>query len=331
MSDEGPRVRWFAPDKPENISVGRQRIATHLQNYGFSVDLSGTTVGIVRHALRVREQYDVVIGTTRAGAIAGTAVGCITGKPVIVDHVDPIRQLRETHSWPIAWFVQVTEDFAFTLADTVMYVYEGECARVSRYATETVKTNLGVEYERFANPNPEIVESARDRLDDLSIRDKVAIYVGGLEPIYHIEELLAAMANLPDWSLVMIGDGSLRDAVGDAAAKHETVLYLGTVPHEAVPGYLRAADVGISLVDDPYTLKVLEYGAAGLPVVQAAGRAEDRFGSMVEYCDPIPVEIADAIHRAGDQGRNGELKSFAADFDWEEIADDYREAITIVT
>lgn len=326
----GTRIRWFTPDKPANISVGRQRIATHLRDDGFAVDITGTTVETIRVALQERRQYDVVIGTTRAGAIAGIAIGRTTGKPVIVDHVDPIRQFRETYSWPLTTLIQLAEDIAFALADSVVYVYEVERARVTRYAKKTVKTDLGVDYERFANPDAEIVETAWHQLDDLPLRRKVAIYVGGLEPIYHLEELLAAMSSLTDWSLLIIGDGSLRNTVGDAASEKENVHYLGTVPHEAVPGYLQAADVGISLVDDLHTLKVLEYGAAGLPVVQAAGRAEDRFGDLVEYCYPEPKSIADAIQRAGDHELVGEMQSFSADFDWRRIADDYKEAITSV-
>lgn len=328
MSQEKPRVRWFTPDKPENISVGRQRIATHLRDDGFAIDVVGTTVETVRAALQERRQYDVVIGTTRAGALAGTAIGYITGKPVVIDHIDPIQQFWNTHPWPIAAPVQLAENVTFALADAVLYVYQKEAARVTRYASKSQKTDLGVDYERFVNPDPAVIETARNRLSDLANREKVVIYVGGLEPIYHVEELLDAMSHLPDWSLVVVGDGSLRQAVEEAASKLENVDYLGTVRHEAVPGYLQAADVGVSLVDDPHTLKVLEYGAAGLPVVQAAGRAEGRFGDLVEYCDMEPKHIADAIERAGGREPDGALRSFAADYDWGEIAGDYKREIT---
>jgi len=98
VTQVNPKVRWFTPDKPDNISVGRERIASHLrQNEGFNVDVVGTTLTTVRTAIRERDRYDVILGTTRAGAIAGTLIGRVTGKPVIVDHVDPIRQFRENN------------------------------------------------------------------------------------------------------------------------------------------------------------------------------------------------------------------------------------------
>ena len=125
----------------------------------------------------------------------------------------------------------------------------------------------------------------------------------------------------------MLGEGSLRESVEKAADRRENIHYLGLVPHEIIPGYLHLSDVGMSLVNDPHTLKLLEYGAAGLSVVQAAGRAEERFGDLVEYADPNPRSIADAIERAENQDNLDELQSFAAQFDWEGISEDYQEVL----
>lgn len=324
------RLLWLTPDKPENVSVGRRRIADHLEERGFEITLRGTTPRTVWRSLRERERYDAVIGTTRAGAFAGTLLKLLGRRPLVVDHVDPIRQFAATHPGWLATVVRLLEDASFAAADRVLYVYEEEATRVGRYAGDAVSTDLGVEFERFADPDPDAVEAARDRLDDLDVRENVAVYVGGLEPIYHVESMLTAMEHLPDWSLVVVGDGSLRDAVARAAAERRNVHYLGSVPHEAIPGYLHAADVGVSLVDDPHTLKVLEYGAAGLPVVQAAGRAEERFGDLVAYCEPTPEGVADAIERAGDRDADESLREFAAGFDWGEIADDYERSLKSV-
>lgn len=327
MSQDRNRIRWFTPDKPDNISVGRQRIATHLRQEGFDVDVVGTTVTTIRTAFAEYDQYDQLVGTTRAGAIAATVIGVVTGKPVVVDHVDPIRQFRENNSQFLHLPVQLAENVAFSLADSVLFVYEEERERVSKYAKRCVKTDLGVDYARFSNPNPEITDSAREHLSEYELQENVAIYVGGLEPIYHVDELLSAVSNLPDWSLVVLGEGSLRDSVEKAAGQQENIHYLGLVPHETVPGYLHLADVGVSLVDDPHTLKLLEYGAAGLSVVQAAGRAEERFGDLVEYADPNSGSIADAIERAGERDNLNGVQSFTAQFDWKGISEDYQEVL----
>ncbi|WP_239641860.1 glycosyltransferase [Haloterrigena salina] len=142
---------------------------------------------------------------------------------------------------------------------------------------------------------------------------------------------MAAATELDEtWTLLVLGKGSLSDYVERAAASHENVVYPGTVPHEDIPGYLHAADVGVCLVDDPHMLKVLEYGAAGLPTVQVRGRAEERFDGLVEYCDTTPEGIARAIERASDSDRTTALQSFVREFDWADIADTYKKTITTV-
>ena len=328
MTQANPKVRWFTPDKPDNISVGRERIASHLrQNEGFHVNVVGTTLPTVRTAIRERDRYDVILGTTRAGAIAGTLIGRVTGKTVIVDHVDPIRQFRENNSPFFSIPVRIAENISFALAELVLYVYEEEYDRVSRYASQHMKTELGVDYRRFASPNSEIIDSVQDQLSEYELRENVAIYVGGLEPIYHIRELLMAMSYLPDWSLIVLGEGSLRGMLEEVDADQENIHYLGLVPHETIPGYLNVADVGVSLVDDPHTLKILEYGAAGLSVVQASGLAEERFRERVEYADSDPRSIADAIRRAGERENVEQLQSFISEFDWKQIAGDYVDAL----
>ena len=330
MSQQNSPVRWFTPDKPENISVGRQRISSHLRTVGFDVKTVGTTPETIQEAIVERNQYEVIIGTTRAGAFAATLVGKLTGKPVIVDHVDPIRQFRETRSVVASIPVRVAENVCFALSDCVMYVYEEERPRVERYAQEIRSTSLGVDYDRFADLDRDAVESARNRLSSLPLRDNIAIYVGGLEPIYHVTELMDAMESLPEWSLIVLGEGSLRNAVEQTESERENIHYLGTVPHEDVPGYLALADVGVSLVDDPHTLKVLEYGAAGLSVVQLAGRSEERFEGLVEFTRAEPEAIARAIENAARNGSDSTLASFAAEVDWEDVASDYAEALKSV-
>lgn len=318
-------VLWLTPDKPDDISVGRRRIAAHLSESRFSVTLRGTTPGTFLQSLRDGRHYDVVLGTTRAGAIAGALVKVATGTPLVVDHVDPIRQFAETKPRPLATLVRWLEAAAFRVADHVLYVYEEEEQRVRQVATAT-KTDLGVDFDRFANPTSDSIAQAEEAFKEC---DNVAIYVGGLEPIYHIHELLEAVSKLEGWTLFVLGTGSLSDLVDRAASTCDNIIYPGTISHGLVPGYLHAADVGVCLVDDPYTLKVLEYGAAGLPTVQVRGRAEDRLEGLVEFCDPDPTSIARAIERASG-AESTCLKSFAQGYDWAEIAETYGRIITTV-
>lgn len=321
------RILWLTPDKPKNISVGRRRITAYLRNRGFDITLRGTTGRTFVRSFREFGQYDAIVGTTRAGALAGMVLSSVHRRPLVVDHVDPIRQFEETHPTWLSTLVRRLENDAFTAADHVLYVYDEESERIDRHASRTTQTALGVEYGRFSEPDETVVAAARKEIDSLDFNGRIAIYVGGLEPIYHVRDLVEGVELLDNWSLLILGDGSLSEEIRTIDTEKDTVAYLGTVSHEAVPGYLHCADVGVSLVDDPHTLKVLEYGAAGLPVVQRKGRAESRFGDRVEYADTTPESIATAIERAGERGSDDRLQTFAAGFDWAEIADDYEESL----
>ncbi|MFD1512912.1 glycosyltransferase [Halomarina rubra] len=323
------RVCWLTPDKPEHISVGRRRIADCLEADGFDVTLRGTTPATLRETLGERSRYDVVVGTTRSGALAGLTTRAL-GTPLVVDHVDPIRQFETTHPRWLATGVRLAENVAFRVADHVLYVYEEEARRVRRYARAATKTDLGVSFERFADPPADVVERARSRLAEAGVEGNVLVYVGGLEPIYHVEAMLDAARHLDDWTFVVLGAGSLESTVERAAREHENVVFLGTVDHAAVPGYLHAADVGVSLVDDPHTLKVLEYGAAGLGVVQARGRAEERFGEHVAYADPTGPDVARAVREAGERADSAAFRAFVEQFDYERVAATYGKVLEAV-
>lgn len=322
-------VLWLTPDKPENISVGRQRIADRLEQRGFDVTLRGTTARTAYRSFQERQKYDAIVGTTRAGAIVGAGIRLSGGPPLVVDHVDPIRQFEETHPRYLAAAVRVGEALAFHVSAATLFVYEEERKRVERYASRAVKTDLGVEFDRLADPDDAVLDRVEDKLSRFDLREKVLVYVGGLEPLYNVEELLAAAKLLDSWSLVVAGGGELEPTVRRA---HDgaSVVFLGTVPHDEVPGYVALADVGISPVDDPHTLKVLEYAAAGLPVVQLDGRARTRFGDWVTYCDPTPDSIARAVEEAADADPTP-LREFAERFDYSNIANTYARVIKATT
>jgi glycosyltransferase involved in cell wall biosynthesis len=247
----------------------------------------------------------------------------------VVDHVDPIEQFSKTHPRLLAMIVRLGENVAFTLANTTLFVYDQERSRVERWSSDTIGTNLGVEYERFANPSSRSLKAAHTILDERDLADDIAIYVGGLEPIYNIRTLLEAARLLEGWTLLIIGTGSLIEEVRKADRGSDSVCFVGTVPHETVPGLLAASDVGVSLVDDAHTLKVLEYGASRLPVVQLDGAARGRFQESMEYCTADPDQVADAIRRAKAR-ETATLGKMSKGFDMSEIAESYMEAIDSV-
>lgn len=101
-------------------------------------------------------------------------------------------------------------------------------------------------------------------------------FAGSLKPWHGVESLVRALPGLSETvHLLLVGDGPQRDAV-EALARALNVTprlrMAGAVPHERMPDYLAAMDVAVAPYEaqpDFYfsPLKVIEYMAAGLPVV----------------------------------------------------------------
>ena len=133
-----------------------------------------------------------------------------------------------------------------------------------------------------------------------------------------------AMERLPEWEFVVLGDGSQREQLEQV--RREDVHYLGTVQHELIPGFLHQSTVGISLVDDRNTLKLLEYGPAGIPAVSVKGDAETRFSGLVQFCSLDPRAVAKAIQQARMSNNVDAYQKFVQQFSWRSIADQYEQA-----
>ena len=262
--------------------------------------------------------------------MAGLVLAILGRVPLIVDQIDPFKDFEAQVSWPVAKGVLLIENLAIRYADHVLYVYDSELPRIQQYTNDYSQTDFGVEYDQFADPDPIILSRAMDRLpDDLS--ENVLLYVGGLDPIYHIEEMLQTMDYLEDWTLVILGAGSLEDRVKRATTERDDIVFLGTVPHDEIPGFYHVADVGLCLVDDARTLKVLEYSAASLPVVHLDGAARERFGDIFEYCDADPRDISEAVRRAANSDTSDATRhQIAQTYSWTAISEDYLAALDTV-
>lgn len=128
-------------------------------------------------------------------------------------------------------------------------------------------------------------------------------FVGTLKPWHGVDVLVEAMTilrrRIPDARLLLVGDGPRADAVLEMASRSQVpVEHTGAVDPEAVPAHLARMDVACA----PYPaegavayfspLKVLEYLAAGVPVVASAvGQLPELLdhgscGVLVEPGDP---------------------------------------------
>jgi glycosyltransferase involved in cell wall biosynthesis len=110
-------------------------------------------------------------------------------------------------------------------------------------------------------------------------KEKVLISVGRLAPEKNWDTLLRAFARVyprhSELRLVLICDGPARTALETLAAElgvADRITFLGSLPFESVPCYLKAADAFVfASVTETQGLVTMEAMAAGLPIVAVNG------------------------------------------------------------
>lgn len=114
--------------------------------------------------------------------------------------------------------------------------------------------------------------------------EKIIISVGRLVQEKNVRTLMKAavivLKNHPDARLALIGDGPLQKEltkIGREAGVAEQVTFVGRVPFQEIPAYLKAADVFcFASITETQGLVTMEAMAAGLPVaaVDASGTSD---------------------------------------------------------
>jgi glycosyltransferase involved in cell wall biosynthesis len=168
------------------------------------------------------------------------------------------------------------------------------------------------------------------------------VFAGAFRSWHGVVHLCAALARLHAagdhrFGAVLIGDGPERPAAERAARGVPGVVFPGAVAHDAMPGWLAAADIGVAPFDPMKhaplrlgfywsPLKIFEYMASGLPVVAPAlprlGRLIEhgREGLLYDAADPRALDRAlgalgdaDARRRMGRAARERVVREFSWD------------------
>jgi glycosyltransferase involved in cell wall biosynthesis len=164
-------------------------------------------------------------------------------------------------------------------------------------------------------------------------------FVGSMKAWHGVHLLLDAFAAVrekrPEARLVLVGtgpeDASLRRRAGmpDLAG---SVAFTGHVPHEQVPGLLKRFDVAVApYLPQPdfyfYPLKVVEYLAAGVPVIYSEqGDLADligpaglpfQAGSADQLADRVLTVLNDEVLRSA---LGKEAVGRTAGYDWDTVA-----------
>jgi glycosyltransferase involved in cell wall biosynthesis len=168
------------------------------------------------------------------------------------------------------------------------------------------------------------------------------VFAGAFRSWHGAVQLVASLARLHEagdnrFGAVLIGDGPERPAVERAARGVPGVVFTGAVPHEAMPGWLAAADIGVAPFDPVKhaplrlgfywsPLKIFEYMAAGLPVVAPALPRLNRLvesgreGLLYDASDPRALD--QALQALGDEATRRRMGAAArarvvGDFSWD--------------
>lgn len=128
----------------------------------------------------------------------------------------------------------------------------------------------GIDLKCFQNADGHPVRESHGWQDDI-----VMISVGRLSPEKNWKRLIEASARAwalhPKLRLVLIGDGLDREKLVKYTGKlgiSDRVTFIGSLPYEEIPAYLKAADLfGFASTAETQGLVTMEAVAAGLPVV----------------------------------------------------------------
>ncbi|MEA3002427.1 MAG: teichuronic acid biosynthesis glycosyltransferase TuaC [Sphingomonadales bacterium] len=157
---------------------------------------------------------------------------------------------------------------AAAAADGLLAVSEALRERMSALGIDREKVAVhrtGVDAERFRPCDRDAAKAA------LGMKGPLVVSAGALIPVKGQRLALAAIAQLPEASLIFVGDGPDRlalEALTETMGLGERVRFLGVQPHEALPALLGAADVLLHTAEREGLANVwVEALACGTPIV----------------------------------------------------------------
>ena len=203
----------------------------------------------------------------------------LLGRQVIFDHHDLAPELFETKLGPslIARVLRAFERLTFRSASLVVAANESHRA----VATGRGRVPRGRVVVVRNGPPSSVLDRARAARDGI-LEDPHLLFLGSMESQDGVDDLVPMLAllierhGLAAVHLTLVGDGSRRAHVAEAAAKaglSGRVRFTGSVPYAEVPEQLAAVDICIDpapcteLNQHSTMIKIAEYMAARRPVV----------------------------------------------------------------
>ena len=161
-----------------------------------------------------------------------------------------------------------------------------------------------------------------------SLRKPIVLCVGALTSTKRIDLAIKALGQLKNASLLVVGDGDLRDSISSLGKELLGDRFLLTsVPFEKMPKIYRVADVFTipSMSYYSFEIVLVEAMATGLPVVANDDPIRREIvGAGGVLVDPTDTKVyAGAIKMALDKRWGDKPRKQAEKFDWDNIAGKY--------
>ena len=182
---------------------------------------------------------------------------------------------------------------------------------------------------------PESKTLIRDRL---GLTGKVVVTVARLTPWKGVDKVMRALADLrpqvPDVRFLIVGDGPERERLERLATElgaSEWVIFVGRVPHDQIPYYLKASDVFVlySGFESGSAHVLLEAMVMGVPIVTSAKGGnpevvENGISGLVVEWDDQPRLRDTLLRLLRDESLSARLAEAASDrverlFNWENL------------
>ena len=241
--------------------------------------------------LRNLEQPDVILGHFDLVPLASTMLSQRKNVPLVVDceadWFEEYTRQKRTISPYLARWARWSQEKCLKQAESIVCITDVYREHfVQNWSVPAAKIHTipnSVDLELFSNPEPARLAKWQRRL--YRPDSTIVIYVGGFYQRHGLDSLIESFSyvlkKMPAARLLLVGDGreskEIMDLVDQLNMK-ESVICTGRVEQVEIPALLAVADVGVSpspsfakekwvkeLPTSP--LKILEYMAAGLPVV----------------------------------------------------------------
>lgn len=279
-------VSWFPLTHPAFGRYGRfARVPDREERNGLAIDhpryLSLPKVGTRLHP---GSMYRAMLGRARAIQAAGFDCDLVDGQYFYPDGVAAARLARalgkpvvvtargaDLNMWPQHPFAGPLIRQTIKACGAVVTVSASLARRVEALSDSTTRIEVlrnGVDLERF---RPVDRQAARA---DLGLSGFTALSVGQLIERKGHDLAIRALADLPDITLVICGDGPLRQSLETLAREcgvADRVRFAGQILHDDLPCYYTAADVLLLMsASEGWPNVLLESMACGTAVVATA-------------------------------------------------------------